>query len=59
MAGSGDVDCFRTLRVLRKHLETDMNYGHNMALNMCLGFLFLGAGEIGRASCRERVYVLV
>jgi len=44
MAGSGDVDCFRTLRVLRKHLEKDMNYGHNMAINMCLGFLFLGSG---------------
>ncbi len=44
MAGSGDVECFRTLRVLRKHLESDMNYGHNMAINMCMGFLFLGSG---------------
>ena len=44
MAGSGDVNCFRVLRILRKHFEKDMNYGHNLALNMCLGFLFLGSG---------------
>ena len=44
MAGTGDVDCFRTLRVLRKRFEQDMHYGYNMAINMSLGFLFLGSG---------------
>lgn len=44
MAGTGDVECFRTLRVLRKRFETDMHYGYNMAINMSLGFLFLGSG---------------
>jgi anaphase-promoting complex subunit 1 len=44
MAGTGDVDCFRTLRVLRKRFEHDMHYGYNMAINMSLGFLFLGSG---------------
>lgn len=44
MAGTGDVECFRTLRVLRKRFEHEMNYGFNMAINMSLGFLFLGSG---------------
>ena len=44
MAGTGDIECFRTLRVLRKRFEHDMHYGYNMAINMSLGFLFLGSG---------------
>jgi anaphase-promoting complex subunit 1 len=44
MAGTGDVECFRALRVLRKRFEHDMHYGFNMAVNMSLGFLFLGSG---------------
>mmetsp|Transcript_39962 Transcript_39962/g.29468 ORF Transcript_39962/g.29468 Transcript_39962/m.29468 type:complete len:109 (+) Transcript_39962:154-480(+) len=49
MAGTGDVDCLRLLRVLRKRIES-MNegnpsfYGYNMAINMAFGFLFLGSG---------------
>ena len=45
MAGSGDVDCFRTLRLMRKRFEHDMHYGYNMAINMAIGFLFLGHGS--------------
>jgi len=44
MAGTGDIECFRALRVLRKRFEHDMHYGYNMAINMSLGFLFLGGG---------------
>lgn len=44
MAGTGDVECFRILRVLRKRFEHDMHYGYNMAIHMSLGFLFLGSG---------------
>jgi anaphase-promoting complex subunit 1 len=44
MAGTGDVECFRILRVLRKRFEHDMHYGFNMAIHMSLGFLFLGSG---------------
>ena len=44
MAGTGDTECFRTLRVLRKRFEHDMHYGYNLAINMSLGFLFLGGG---------------
>jgi len=59
MAGSGDVDCFRTLRVLRKHLETDMNYGHNLAINMCLGFLFLGSGAYTFGQSKKAIAALL
>jgi anaphase-promoting complex subunit 1 len=44
MAGTGDVDCFRVLRVLRKRFEHQMQYGYNMAIHMASGFLFLGSG---------------
>ena len=44
MAGTGDAECFRALRVLRKRFEVEMHYGYNMAVNMSLGFLFLGSG---------------
>lgn len=44
MAGTGDVGAFRTLRAVRKRLETEMHYGHNMAINMAIGLLFLGSG---------------
>ena len=44
MAGTGDLDCFRALRILRKRFEHDMNYGFNMAIHMSTGFLFLGTG---------------
>ena len=44
MAGTCDVDSFRQLRVLRKRIEGEMHYGSNMAINMAIGFLFLGSG---------------
>lgn len=45
MAGTCDIEAFRELRVLRKRLEGgDMHYGYNMAINMAIGFLFLGSG---------------
>ena len=44
MAGTGDTECFRIIRVIRKKLENDMNFGHNIAINMALGFLFMGTG---------------
>ena len=52
MAGTGNQDCFKTIRILRKRLETnENNYGHQMAISMALGFLFLGSGAytLGRS----------
>jgi anaphase-promoting complex subunit 1 len=43
MGGTGDIETMRVLRMLRKHFEKDMHYGHNMCINMCMGFIFLGA----------------
>lgn len=45
MAGTGDIECFKTLRALRKRFEHDMHYGYNMAIHMSIGFLFLGGGS--------------
>jgi anaphase-promoting complex subunit 1 len=45
MAGTGDIECFKALRVLRKRFEHDMHYGYNMAIHMSIGFLFLGGGS--------------
>ena len=44
MAGTCDIEAFRQLRILRKRLEGEMHYGYNMAINMAIGFLFLGSG---------------
>jgi len=44
MAGTCDIDSFRVLRVLRKRFEQEMHYGYNMAINMSIGFVFLGNG---------------
>lgn len=45
MAGSGDLDTLRELRKLQAATDQQMNYGSYMALNMALGFLFLGGGQ--------------
>jgi len=44
MAGTCDIETFRTLRILRKRFEVEMHYGYNMAINMAIGFVFLGNG---------------
>jgi anaphase-promoting complex subunit 1 len=52
MAGTGDQNCFKTLRIVRKRLDSnENNFGHQMAINMALGFLFLGSGAytLGRS----------
>lgn len=44
MAGTCDNECMQMLRALRKRFEQDMNYGFNQAINMSIGFLYLGSG---------------
>lgn len=39
MAGSGDIDCLRTLRELRWKFE-DVTYGTHMGLSMAIGKCF-------------------
>lgn len=45
MAGSGDLETFRRLRILQGETNKDMGYGNYMAINTALGFLFLGGGQ--------------
>lgn len=45
MAGSGDLETFRRLRILYNDTSKDMGYGDYMGINTALGFLFLGGGQ--------------
>lgn len=47
MAGTCDVQCLKVARVVRKRLQDAgmFHYGFNMAVNMAIGFLFLGNGK--------------
>lgn len=45
MAGTGDLDTLRRLRYLQGITDHYTNYGDYLAINMALGFLFLGGGQ--------------
>ncbi|KAJ3387006.1 Anaphase-promoting complex subunit 1 [Entophlyctis sp. JEL0112] len=45
MAGSGDPNVLRRLHQMSDEVSNNMNYGSHMALQMSLGFLFLGGGR--------------
>lgn len=45
MAGSGDLEVFRRLRVLYGQVNRNVQYGNHMAINMALGILFLGGSQ--------------
>lgn len=45
MAGTGDLDVMRRLRYLQGITDEYTRYGNYMAINMSLGFLFLGGGQ--------------
>lgn len=45
MAGTGDLDVMRRLRYLQGLHDENTRYGNYMAINMALGFLFLGGGQ--------------
>lgn len=45
MAGTGDLDVMRRLRYLQGIYDDYTRYGNYMAINMALGFLFLGGGQ--------------
>jgi hypothetical protein len=44
MAGTGDVDCLRTIRELRWRVD-EVNHGTHLALSMSIGMLFLAGGN--------------
>lgn len=47
MAGTCDIECLKLIRVIRKKFQDSkvFHYGFSMALNMALGFIFLGYGN--------------
>ena len=51
MAGSGDLETFKILRILRKKVENSNDYknfitGYIMSINHAIGILFLGSGGL-------------
>lgn len=45
MAGTGDLDVFRRLRLLHGRVNPDTPYGSHLAAHMAIGVLFLGGGS--------------
>lgn len=45
MAGTGELNVLRRLRVMHGHVEKEPDYGTHMAVHMALGLLFLGKGR--------------
>jgi anaphase-promoting complex subunit 1 len=44
MAGTGDLDVLRLLKVLRWRCDEEIQYGSHMAFSAAIGLLFLGGG---------------
>ncbi|CAK7908829.1 anaphase-promoting complex subunit 1 [[Candida] anglica] len=59
MAGSGDLETFRRLRILHGDTSKEMEYGSYMAINMALGFLFLGGGQYAFSTSHFSIACLV
>lgn len=59
MAGSGDLDVFRRLRVLHGRIEERVNFGSHIAYSMALGHLFVGGGQFGFAKTNFAIASLV
>ncbi len=45
MAGTGDIDVMRRLRLLHGRINADTSYGSHLATHMALGALFVGGGS--------------
>jgi hypothetical protein len=61
MSGSGDLDSFKLLRVVRKKIEWDkksFHYGFNMAIHHAIGLLFLGSGRLTFSSSKKSLAFL-
>ncbi|KAI9102463.1 hypothetical protein DFS34DRAFT_609236 [Phlyctochytrium arcticum] len=58
-SGSGDLSILRVLRQLHDRTASEVNYGHHMAVNMALGFLFLGGSTFGFGNSNLSVASLI
>ena len=59
MAGSGNLDCLRLLRVLRRRVDADVTYGYHLAIGMAIGFLFLGGGRLTLGTSNSSIAALL
>lgn len=44
MAGSGDLDVYKKMRLMIARTGHDIHYGNHLAVNMAIGILFMGHG---------------
>ncbi|KAK6201691.1 uncharacterized protein RJT21DRAFT_120754 [Scheffersomyces amazonensis] len=59
MAGSGDLEVFRRLRVLYNDTTKEIGYGYYMSINTALGFLFLGGGQFAFSNSNFAIACLI
>lgn len=59
MAGTGDLDTFRHLKILRWKCNEDVKYGNHMSYNASIGLLFLGGGKQTVGQCNGDIAALV
>eukprot|EP01080_Neovahlkampfia_damariscottae_P001014 gene1014-9920_t len=55
-SGTGDIE---TIRIINKLRKLKNNYGTHMALSMCLGILFLGAGRYSLSTSPLSIAALI
>ncbi|OBA23392.1 hypothetical protein METBIDRAFT_35851 [Metschnikowia bicuspidata var. bicuspidata NRRL YB-4993] len=59
MAGSGDIEVFRRLRVLHGRIHKNFDFGAHMATSMALGILFLGGSQYGFGDTNFAIAALI
>jgi anaphase-promoting complex subunit 1 len=59
MAGTGDIDVMRRLRLLHGRVNADTPYGSHLAAHMALGTLFLGGGSFTFGTSKIAIASLV
>ena len=59
MAGTGDLDTLRVLRMLRWRCDDDIRYGNHMAYGAAIGLLFLGGGSCTLGRSPEDIAALI
>ncbi|KAK6466026.1 anaphase-promoting complex, subunit 1 [Scheffersomyces coipomensis] len=59
MAGSGDLEVLRRLRILYNDTSKEIGYGYYMAINTALGFLFLGGGQFAFSNSNFSIACLI
>jgi anaphase-promoting complex subunit 1 len=59
LAGTGDLEAFKLLKVLRWRCDEDVNYGTHMQYGAAIGLLFLGGGSCTLGRDPEDIAVLI